>query len=463
MTTPFSRLLVPTVFGFVVGSGYAQSPADDYGISLPNDMSGELPIPDEFPVEAPLPTFTPEYMHETVGTLPESGLPSRLNSHNSRSGAELLEHAARVLMPQENRNQYPKLAEMIDVVGVYLMNDDVKSAESLTAQIGGAGLGNLHGAWRSQVERHLRNFGQRLPYCLAAQRREKSADSQSRPCAFWANAELGTYRVDSDDFAPGCRLRSCGGTVGAAMPMSESLTLGLALSGRNGRLSSDTDYTDLKADLDSVFVSAFVLWQSGRWQHRVTGCMGIADVSFERSVYMPTGYATKGDTDGLGLGICYEVTRDYVISSEPGDCMSWHPFANVSYTFTRLAGCTENGGDAALKLAADSSSNVIFGLGARLRNVVDESGFGAPFAVDIRLQGLAVAGPRRGEAEVSLRGVNHAVVTHGADPGAVGAEFGLGINLPLRSGHGAVFADCSVYWGSNGGAVSGVLGYGSSF
>lgn len=458
MTTLFSRALLLTLISVGIGGGYAQSPIDNYGISLPNYTGKDLPIPDVFPDDVPFPDFVPEYMKNTVGRLPDGGLSRRLSGANSRAGARLLERAAQALHPHENRQRYPKLAEMVDVVSAYLMNDDVQSAEELAAQVGGDGLGNLHAAWRSLMERRLRAFGRQLPCMPSVQFPEKDAE-QNRPWSFWANVDMDRYHVDSREHTPGYRLRSYGGTVGAAMVASESLTLGLSVSGGHGRLRSVGGYTDMQGELDSLFVSAYALWQSGRWQHRLTGCVGVAELSFDRSVYMPTGYAVHGSTHGRGVGLFYELSRDFVIAAEPGDCMSWCPFANVSYLFTRLGGCTESGGDAALQLADSRSSNGIFGLGVRLRSVFTQSGFGSPFAVDIRVQGKAVAGPRRGEAEVSLPGVPGSVTTYGADPGAVGVEFGMGFNLPLRAGHGALFADGAAFWEPHGWAIGGVLGY----
>ena len=59
------------------------------------------------------------------------------------------------------------------------------------------------------------------------------------------------------------------------MVASESLTLGLSVSGGHGRLRSVGGYTDMQGEPDSLFVSAYALWQSGRWQHRLTGCVGV--------------------------------------------------------------------------------------------------------------------------------------------------------------------------------------------
>lgn len=463
MTTLFSCALLLTLISVGIGGGYAQSPIDNYGISLPNYTGQELPIPDVFPDDVPVPDFTPDYIQGTVGGLPDGGVAQQLCGHNARSGGVLLDEAARVLCPSDNRAQYPNLAEMLDVVSAYLLNEDYQSADALSAQVGGAGIGNLQAAWQGRVERHLRALRRHQPCVLAALRREPGTAEAPlepyKPCILWVNGELDHYRLKGEVHTPGYRLRSYGGTIGGAWSVGGSLTLGIALSGGHGKLTSDGGYTDLRGDMDCAFMSAFALWQSGRWQHGISCCIGVADVNFDRNVYMPIGYAAHGSTDGVGAGICYELSRDYVIFAEGGDSMSWHPFADVSCIFSRLASCSERGGDAALQIDDMTRSNAFFGLGVRLRNVFENSGFGAPFVVDVRLQTRAVLGSRRGKAEVALPGVDYAVTTHGVDPGAISGELGIGLSLPLRREQGALFADCAVIRGRESVSIGGVAGY----
>lgn len=73
MTTLFSRALLLTLISVGIGSGYAQSPIDNYGISLPNYTGKDLPIPDVFTDVVPSPDFVPEYMQNTLGACPKVG------------------------------------------------------------------------------------------------------------------------------------------------------------------------------------------------------------------------------------------------------------------------------------------------------------------------------------------------------------------------------------------------------
>ena len=236
--------------------------------------------------------------------------------------------------------------------------------------------------------------------------------------------------------------------------------MGAAFTGMAGRFSSKGYGSNASGDLDAYYASLFTRMDDGCWSHMLIGTLGFADMSLDRRVALPGGgYTTHGSTDGLGMGLMYEVARTYRITEGTWEGAWWQPVFNVSYIHSSVDGFTEHGSDAALRVADQESNNVIFGLGARMQAIVGENLINRPAVMETRLLGKAIAGRQEGKANVALPGVGNSVTVHGAEPGAFGIELGVGFSVPLGGDLGSIIMDCSAEFFENQNSVNGVLGY----
>lgn len=385
-------------------------------------------------------------------------------SSNGHAGAKLLDQAFADLDPQEYRSAHPDLASVMDAMEAYIAEGNFRATDSLAANVAGAGLANLNVAWRGQMERQLRAIRNRMTSfqggmpCYPPDPKAPLADPVRY--TLWANAEIDYSNQHSENRLPGYKLHSIGGTAGAAMLAAHDLTIGAAFTGMAGRLSSKGYGTNASGDLDAYYANFFMRHDSGCWQQSLIGTVGWADFSFKRHVGVPgAGYSTRGTTDGLGLGIMYEVARTYKISEDTMKSAWWQPVFNVAYIHSKVDGYTETGSDAALRVGKQDSNNVVFGFGARMQAVVGEDFMNTPAIMEARILGKAIAGGRRGKASVSIPGVDTSSVVRGSEPSAMGIELGIGLNIPLGANYGGIMVDFTAEFYENESSVNGVLGY----
>ena len=385
-------------------------------------------------------------------------------SSNGRDGAVLLDEAFATIDPQVNREAHPDLARVLDTMDAYIAAGNHRAADRLAANVAGAGIANLNTALRGQVERQLRAMRNRMTSlqggmpCYPPDPKAPMVDPVRY--TLWANAELDYQNRRGEDSLPGYKLHSVGGTAGFAALAGQDLTLGAAFTGMAGRLSSKGYGSNASGDLDAYYANIFLRKDMGCVQHSLIGTAGWADITFKRRVGMPGGgYHTRGTTDGLGLGIMYEVARTYRLSENTLADAWWQPVLNVAYVHSRVDGYTESGSDAALKVGKQDSNNVIFGFGARMQGVVGENIFNTPAIMEARLLGKAIAGGRRGKAEVSIPGVDATSTVRGAESGSMGVELGIGFNIPLGRDCGGIFTDFTAEIYQHQSSVNGVLGY----
>ncbi len=326
------------------------------------------------------------------------------------------------------------------------------------------GLSDMNTALRGQVERQLRAIRNRMTSmqggmpCYPPD--PKAPMVEPLPYTLWANAELDYHHLRDDNTLPGYKLRSIGGTGGISMLAAPELTVGAAFSGMAGRLSSKGSGSDVSGDLDAYYASIFMRKDSGCVQHSLIGTVGWADFSYNRHINHPRrSMATHGSTDGLGLGIMYEVARTYKLSADSYKSAWWQPVFNVTYVHSKVDSFTEQGDYTSVRVAKQDSNNVIFGLGARMQGIVGEQFLNTPAVMEARVLGKAVTGARRGKAQISIPGTDLASTVRGAEAGPVGVELGIGFNIPLGMKAGAIITDFTAEFYRNQTSVNGTLGY----
>ncbi len=387
-----------------------------------------------------------------------------VSTDNAKSGAALLDEAFGTWDPQANADEHPDLARVLDTMDAYFAAGNSGAADSLAANVAGAGVANLNVAWRGQMERQLRAIRNRMTSFQGGMpcypRDPKAPMAEPLPYTLWANAELDYQNQRSENSLPGYKLHSIGGTAGFTMLAAPELTVGAAFTGMSGRLSSKGYGTDASGDLDAYYASIFMRKDTGCVQHSLIGSVGWADITFNRRVGMPGGgYETRGSTDGLGLGIMYEVARSYRISEDTMKSAWWQPVFNVAYIHSKVDAYSESGSDAALRVGKQDSNNVVFGFGARMQGIVGENLFNTPAVMEARILGKAIAGGRRGKADVSIPGLAGGSTVRGSETSAMGIELGIGFNIPLGRDCGGIITDFTAEFYGRQSSVNGVLGY----
>ncbi len=389
------------------------------------------------------------------------------SSGNAQSGAKLLDATFAQIDPQTatNRPSHSDLAAVLDAVDEYIVRGNGKEVSQLSTAFAGAGVTAIGAAWRGQMERQLRAIRNRTTSLQGGMPCEEITDAKGERCStppytVWANAEIDYHHLNDSGDTPGYKLNSLGGTVGFAAQTNEEMTLGAAFTGMSGRLSAKSYGSDASGDLDAYYASVFARRENGCVTHTLVGTVGFADAMLKRRVYYPGGgYTAKGDTDGIGYGLMYEVGRTYRVNREYMTNAWWQPVFNVSYIHSSIDGYSETGSDAALRVGKQKSNNVIFGLGARLQSEVAHEWLNRSALWEMRVLAKATTGARREKASVSIPGVDSSATVRGAEAGAFGVELGIGMTMPLGPDCGAVFMDCTAEFAKNYNSVNGVLGY----
>ena len=168
-------------------------------------------------------------------------------------------------------------------------------------------------------------------------------------------------------------------------------------------------------------------------------------------------YSTYGETEGMGLGIMYEVSRAYALQN--GSSIS--PVFNISYRHTEVDAYNESNSDAALNVDEQSLNTVTLGAGVRYNAVVGEQTLNRPCSVHARALAKYDLGDRTSETTVSFIGRNTRAHIESAELGAFGVEFGGGVSVPM--GCGSLFADGEVELRSDYTDFNATVGYQLTF
>ncbi len=383
---------------------------------------------------------------------------------NAIAGATLLPQAQNSPALKQNPPEYRQLTRLDGALHTYLRAGNTAAADELAASFSGAGIANLNAAWRGQMDRQLRAIRNRITSMqggMACYEPDPKACPEPPPTyTLWANAEIDYRNQRSESSLPGYKLNSIGGTAGFSMLAAHELTIGAAFTGMSGRLSSKGYGSDASGDLDAYYASFFVRMDRDCWQHSLIGSAGWADINFKRRLYTAgADYGTRGSTDGLSFGIMYEMAYTFKISDDTLKSAWWQPVLNISYIHSSVDAYTESGSVAALNSGKQESNNVLFGFGARMQGIVGEQFLNTPAIMEARILGRAMAGARRGKAQVSVPGSGRSVTITGAEPSAFGVEIGVGFNIPLGINNGGIFTDFTAEFYRDMTAVNGTLGY----
>lgn len=357
-------------------------------------------------------------------------------SYNGRAGLAIISDAFITADPQQNAPTGAQ-AGLLNTVDAGTMTDEALAAAA------GASVTVLGQALSGDTERQLRAIRNRAAmgyYNSDSVMLNDKGRSTSQPSRYfaWANAEGNRAEQNADSTAPGYTLTNWGATVGAGMQVNPHLTLGLALTAMYGDLKSDGPDT-LEGDMDTAYLSAFAGYRKGAWSHSLIGTAGTMQADYRRTVSHATGsYSTDGDTDGIALGLMYELSRDFALSSKS----TLSPVFNISYRHTEVDAYSESGADAALNVAKQSQDTVTLGLGARYAALVGQQTLNRSCDFEARAIAKYDLGDRHSSTSVGFAGQAFRAGIESAELGAFGVELGAGIALPV--GRGSIFADGSV-------------------
>ncbi len=378
-------------------------------------------------------------------------------THNGKTGTSLLSKALIELNPQMS-DKDSSLAKVLNDMDQYLSTGNAAAADKLAAAVAGASVTTMGSAMLSSVERQLQGMRNRS---LSTAGESTYYDGYGANYSAWIAAEGSYSTFDSDGTSSGYDYSDMGGSFGVNVEMDSSVTLGFAFTSLYAEVDSNAaDQGEGKLNTNSL--SAYARYTHDRWSHSFVGSLTMADASLDRTVYHSTGsYQTEGDSDGLGLGLMYEVAYSYVLDEDAG--MAWQPVFNVSFVHASLDGYTESGGNAALKVGDQDSTYVTFGLGGRFEVNLGENVFNRSGVFSSRAMLKVDAGDRHTEADVSILGASGAGTVVGAEAGAFGIELGAGLSVPVGTDSGAIFIDASCELRSDEREVNASMGYRFNF
>ncbi len=372
----------------------------------------------------------------------------------SAAGAEILWNTDTASLPDDS-----ELAALWNSINDYMADDDTAAANAALAAVAGASTATLGHAFAGDMERQLRAIRNRTTTMGV------SPDVWNADLPYfnaWINGEGDYRKVEADGYLPGYELTSWGGTVGFDVDCSNSVTAGLAFTAMYGDL--ETESADkAKGDMDTYYLSAFARATSGRWVHTFVGSIGRMSATLDRTVdYGMGGYRTQGRTNGLGFGLMYEVGYTVPLDEDASACLQ--PVANVTWRHVSVDAYDEEGSHAGLAVGEQEYDALTFGVGARLQAVVGESIYNRTSILELRALLKLDAGDRGGEAEVAmLYGGSQSAKVNTAELGAVGAEVGLGLTIPIDAESSSIFIDLSADFRSGATNANAAAGYRVNF
>ena len=385
---------------------------------------------------------------------------SRLTvSENAQVGIEMADMALVRVNPQAFREQYKDLAGVLDALDTMAAAGDNTSADELGAAVSGASVAALGAAVAGDVERQLMAIRNRTTTMGV----DQSQVNENMPYFnAWINAEGDFRTLDQDGTAAGYELSSWGGTVGFDVDMTPRFTMGLAATAMYGDFTSKSA-DKAEGDLDTYYVTAFARYAASRWSHTFVATAGMADTSLKRTVTHEKGsYSAEGDADATSFGFLYELGFVAAMNESATACLQ--PVFNVMLTHSSLDGYDEEGSDAALRTGGVDMTTLTFGLGARVQATVGTNLYNRSSMVEARALVKLRTGDREAETDNALSLVPSAAGTvTAAEVGTIGAEFGVGLTVPMGAEGGSLFADASLEVGGGYTNINGTVGYRINF
>lgn len=278
----------------------------------------------------------------------------------------------------------------------------------------------------------------------------------------WVQVNGAYNKLDSRGHDAGYKLDTWGATVGFDMDLSESFTIGTALTASFGDFSSDAaDHAE--GDLDSYYLNLFARYQHKRWAHVLILTGGWSTADIDRTVSYGSGsYKTHGKTDGASYGAMYELTYDIALNKKK--TVLFQPLANASIMNTRFDSFSESGaGNANLHVSGMNETIGTLGLGGRLLGEIGSNAFGREAIGTLRVQVAQDIGTEYNKANVAFEAnTAYGQQIRGSKIGRTAVQIGAGLNIPV-SYESSIFFDANVDLRSKATSVNGSLGYRYNF
>jgi hypothetical protein len=277
----------------------------------------------------------------------------------------------------------------------------------------------------------------------------------------WVEGNGGYTDLDEQSGRGGYRLKTWGGTVGAAALLDNDLTLGAAFSAQWGDLTSSGGQEWASGDLDSLYLHLFGHYQSNAWGHTLILTGTTTDATLNRSGFFDGEYFnTHGDTDGYGFGALYELTYDIPLNDAGTTLLQ--PLFDVSIVHTQLDAYNETG-TKALHVGKQEWTTGSVALGARLSGTFGSESLGHPFFGEVRASVSQDFGDTRGKTSIAWAdnpGVSN--TAYGSKVGATAVQVGAGISTPLTS-YSTLYANVGADFRQRENSVGGAVGLRFSF
>lgn len=378
---------------------------------------------------------------------------------NGITGAVMLDELYKNATILENHPN-GDLALTMEAINQQLMvNNSKEGLDDLFAAVAGASIPAMGVAFADDISRQMQAIRNRTTTMGV----DQCAVNEGMPYFnAWINAEGGNRNLDEDGTSSGYDLSSWGGTVGFDVDFTSRLTAGIAVSAMYGDYTANAP-DDAEGDFDTQYVTAFARYGYRAWVHTFVASVGRADVSLERTVSHQYGsYRTKGETDGMGFGLMYEVGYVRALNETGTACIQ--PVMNFALTQTSLSGYTEENSDAALEVGDIDMTTFTVGAGARIQATIGENLYNRSSIFECRALAKFRAGDRNAETDVGFAAAAMGTGTvESAEMGNVGIELGAGIVVPLGAEHSSIFADVSAEFSTGYTSVNGTLGYRINF
>lgn len=373
------------------------------------------------------------------------------NSNNAVAGANLLWEAE---VPADG-----DLQQVYNTVNDLAEAGNGAEASRLMAAVAGSSAATLGSAYAGDVERQLRAIRNRTTTMGVNQ----TVVNEGMPYVnAWVNAEGNHAEMDADGTAAGYSMESWGGTLGFDVDMNNHLTVGVALTAMYGDITADgPDMAE--GEMDTLYVSAFARYAERATTHTFVATIGHMNGSLERTVnYGKGSYTSKGETDGMALGLMYEYGRVYQLDEDGEAC--WQPIVNVAWRSAFVSGYDENGSDAALSIGDQALHTLTVGAGARMQAVVGENMFNRTAVFEARALVKADIGDNKSEADVALLHGKGKGTVESAELGMFGVELGAGLSVPIGDvDNGTLFFDASAELRDGYTNFNGTVGYRINF
>ena len=281
----------------------------------------------------------------------------------------------------------------------------------------------------------------------------------------WVQGTGSYNRVDGDGDCAGYQLNTWGGTCGADIDLSPSLTVGAAFSASYGDLTSSAADT-LSGTLDGYYVSLFGRYQHKNWGHSLILTGSWNNATYDRSVNGGAGaggYEGHGETSGSAYGALYELSYDISLGDETSG-MILQPIVTAQVARYTMNDYSETGaGAAGLGVGGLEGTTATVAAGARFLSLIGSNVFGRQSQGELRLQVAQDMGDTRTRADVGFTGLpQYRTGVRGAELGTTSLQFGAGLSIPSGE-QGTIFAEANGDIRSGATSINGSLGFRYNF